>query len=84
MCSSSRKTEAQLGEARAEPADQILGRAVMIGEVPGRKAGVMIGDHFFDGSLRVDVAVRTGYLPHSVEDSANGQVGGQFEPTGLW
>ena len=42
----------------------------MIGEVSGRKAGVMIDEHFFDGLLRLDVAVRAGYLPHSVEDSA--------------
>ena len=47
----------------------------MIGEIPGCKAGVMIDDkYFFDGLLRLDVAVRAGKPPHSVEDPANGQV----------
>jgi hypothetical protein len=72
------------GEFLSKLTDEVFGWSVMIGEVPGRKAGVMIGEHFFDGSLRLDVAVRAGYLPHSVEDSANGQIGGQLEPTRLW
>jgi hypothetical protein len=72
------------GEFFSELTDEIFGWSVMIGEVLGRKAGVMISEHFFDGALRLDVAVLAGYLPHSVEDSANGQVGGQLEPTRLW
>ena len=36
------------GELAAEGADEILGRAVMVGEVPGREPGIMIGEHRVD------------------------------------
>src|SRR5205814_2639889 len=46
------------GEALVESADQILGRTVMVGEIPGREAGIMIIEHRRDGALRVNPAMR--------------------------
>src|SRR6516162_11640408 len=55
-------------ETAAEVADEGLGRAVMIGEIPGREPGVVVGEHLVDRPHRVDRAMRTGDLPHPVED----------------
>ena len=54
----------------AELADQILGRAVMVGEVPGGKPGIVIGEHVLDRPRRVDRAMAAGDLPHAIEQPA--------------
>ncbi len=58
------------GEPAPELADQILGRAVMIGEVPAGESGIVIGEHRLDRARRVDGAMGAGNLPHPVEDAA--------------
>jgi probable F420-dependent oxidoreductase len=67
------------GEAPTETADQILGRAVMIGEVPGGEPGVVIGEHLVDRARRVYRAMRPRHLPHPVEDAADREVCGERE-----
>ena len=67
------------GELPAEGADEILGRAVMVGEVPGREPGIMISEHRVDRARRVDRAMRARHLPHPVQDAADRQIGGELE-----
>src|SRR5215469_17031916 len=62
--------------------DKILRRAVMIGEVPGGEAGVVVREHLFDGAFGVDRTVAAGDLPHSVEDPADLQIGGDLKTAG--
>ena len=59
------------------------GRPVVIGQVPGGEAGVVVGDHL--GHSRVDWAVTAGDLPlgtipegQAVEQPADAQVGGEL------
>ena len=77
--SASRAGAVARGELPAEGADEILGRAVMVGEVPGREPGVMIGEHRRDRPRRVDRAMRAGYLPHPVQDAADREIGSELE-----
>src|SRR5215469_10509561 len=68
-------------EPAAKGADEILRRAIMIGEVPRGEAGVVIGEHLLDGARRVDMAVDARDLPHAVQDAANAEICGELEPT---
>jgi hypothetical protein len=54
------------GESPAKFADEILGRAVMVGQVPSGKTRLVIGGHRIDRAHRVYCAMRAGNLPHSV------------------
>src|SRR5437660_10075946 len=67
------------GELAAEIPDQILGRAVMVGEVPGGEPGIVIGEHRRDRARRVDGAMRARDLPHPVEEAADREIGGERE-----
>jgi hypothetical protein len=67
----------------AERADQLLGRAVMVGKVPGRKAGRVIMEHRLDRAPGVDRAMRTRHLPHPVQDAADLKIGGELKPARL-
>ena len=60
-------------------ADEILGGPVMVGKIPARKSGVVIRKHLGDRALRIDVPMRTGDLPHAVEDPADAEIGGKLE-----
>jgi hypothetical protein len=66
-----------LGKAAAEFADQILGRAVMVGEVPGHEAGIVIGEHRLDSPRRIDPAMRARHLPHPIQGTADIEIGRQ-------
>ena len=73
------------GEAAAEVADKVLGRTIMVGEIPGGEPGVMmIGEHFVDGAAGVDHAMAAGDLPHAVQDPANRKIGGELEAVRCW
>lgn len=61
-------------EQPAEGADEILGWAVMIGKVPGREAGVVMGEHRFDGARRIDRTMSAGDLPHPVQYPADAEI----------
>src|SRR6516164_471712 len=58
------------GEEAAEIADEVLGRAVMIREIPGCEPGVVIGKHLVDRAHRFDRAMCARDLPHPIEDAA--------------
>ena len=77
--SESRSAPWRAANSPAEAADEILGRAVMVGEVPGGEPGVVIGEHLLDRARRVDTAMRAGDLPHPVQDAADAEIGGQLE-----
>jgi hypothetical protein len=64
--------------------DEILGRAVMVREVPGGEPGIVIGEHRLDRACRIDPAMAAGDLPHPVEQPADCQIGGEGKPAGLW
>jgi hypothetical protein len=70
-----------LGTFAAELADEILCRSVVVGQIPRGKPGTVIGEHLGDGGPRLDATVGSGYLPHTVEQSANREAGSQFELT---
>src|SRR5438270_699944 len=52
------------GEFLSKFTGEVFGCSVMIGEVPRRKAAVMIDGPLFDGLLGLDVAGRAGYPRH--------------------
>ena len=68
-------------ELSAEGADELLGRAVMVGEVPSREPGLVISEHRRDGARRVDRAMRARDLPHPVQDAADREVCRERETT---
>ena len=68
-----------LGELAPKLADEILGGAVMVREVPGGEARVVIREHLGDRARRIDAAMRAGDLPHAVEDAADIDIGGELE-----
>jgi hypothetical protein len=53
----------------------------MIGEVPGGKPGAATRKHLFDGAPRVDRAVGARDLPHSIQDAADVEIGGELQAT---
>src|SRR5262249_60836353 len=67
------------GELPAEGPDEVLGRPVMIGEVPRGEPSIVIGEHGFDGARRIDRTMRAGNLPHPVQDPADAEIGGGLE-----
>src|SRR3974377_1524046 len=66
------------GEAREEVADEILGRTVMVGQVPSGKTGLVVGGHRIDRAHRVYCAMGAGDLPHPVQDAADGEIGSEL------
>jgi len=68
------------GVPAAKLTDEVLGRSVMVGEVPGREAGLDMGGHAFERLLAFDAAVGAGDLPHAVQDAADGEIGREREP----
>ena len=66
------------GESPAEVADEILGRAVMVGQVPSRKTGLVVGGHLINRAHRVYCAMGAGNLPHPVQDAADGKIGSKL------
>src|SRR5882762_7431567 len=71
---------ALFGKALPKPADQILGRAVMIGEVPAGKAGIVIGEHRRDRAFRINRAMRPRDLPHPIQHPADVESGRELKP----
>ena len=67
-----------------ELADEVLGRPVVVRQVPGGEAGVVVGQHGVDGRRRINAAVGAGHLPHAVEDAADGQAINETEAGFLW
>ena len=53
------------GVAAPELADEVFGRSVVVGEVPGREAGIVVIEHGRGAATRVDLAVAAGHLPHA-------------------
>src|SRR5437763_14937786 len=70
-------------KALPEPADQIFGRPVMVGEVPTRKPGIVVAEHRIDRALRVDPAMRPRHLPHPVQYVADAQTRRELKPARL-
>ena len=66
------------GESPEEVADEILGWAVMVGQVSSGKAGLVIGGHRIDRAHRVYCAMSAGNLPHPVQDAADGEIGSKL------
>ena len=67
------------GELAPEASDEVLSRAVMIGQVPSRKPGVVIREHLCDCAGGVDIPVGAGDLPHPVQKTADREIGGELE-----
>jgi hypothetical protein len=67
------------GELTPEGSDKVLGRTVMVGEIPSCEPRIVIGEHLIDRAHRVDGAVGARDLPHSVEDTADAEIGGELE-----
>ena len=70
-------------KALPEPADQIFGRPVMVGEVPTRKPGIVVAEHRIDRALRIDPAMRPRHLPHPVQYVADAQTRRELKPARL-
>jgi len=66
-------------EPAPEISDKFLGRAVMVGEVPGGKPGIVIGEHRVDCAPGIDMAVSARDLPHPVQDTADAEISGELE-----
>ena len=66
------------GESPAELADEILGWAIMVGQVPGSKTGLVVGGHRINRAHRVYCAMGARNLPHPVQDAADGEIGSQL------
>jgi hypothetical protein len=66
------------GESSAEITNEILGWTVMVGQVPSGKTGLVIGGHRINRALRVYCAMRSGDLPHPVQDAADGEIGSKL------
>src|SRR5690242_20466951 len=67
------------GKLAPEVSDKVLRRAVMIGEVPSGKPGVVIREHLRDCPGGLDIAVRAGDLPHPVQKEADRKIRGELE-----
>jgi hypothetical protein len=66
------------GESPEEIADEILGRAIMVGQIPSSKAGLVVGGHRINRAHRVYCAMGAGNLPHPVQDAADGEIGSKL------
>jgi hypothetical protein len=67
------------GELAPEVSDEVLGRALMIGEVPCGEAGIMIGEHLCNCPSGRDVAVSARDLPHPVQNAGDAEIRGELE-----
>ena len=68
------------GELTSEASDEVLSRAVMVGEVPSGKSGVVIREHLLYRAGGLDIAVRARDLPHPVQKAADREIRGELEP----
>ena len=68
------------GVPAAKLTDEVLGGSVVVGEVPGREAGIDVGGHASERLLAFDAAVGAGCLPHAVQHAADGEIGSEREP----
>ena len=75
-----RRLAALGGVPAAKLTDEVLGGSVVVGEVPGREAGIDVGGHASQRPLAFDVAVGAGCLPHAVQHAADGEIGREREP----
>jgi hypothetical protein len=66
------------GESPKEVANEILGGAVMVGQIPSRKTGLVVGKHRIDRAHRVYCAMGAGNLPHPVQDATDGEIGSKL------
>jgi len=66
------------GELAPEVSDQVLGRAVMVGKVPGGKTGIVISEHLFDCPGGFNVAMGARDLPHPVQNATDPKIGGKL------
>jgi hypothetical protein len=64
--------------------NKILGRAVMVSQVPGGEAGVMIVRHILECGLRIDTPMRPGYLPHTVQEAADAHIRSELKLACWW
>jgi hypothetical protein len=67
------------GELASEVSDEVLGRAVMIGEVPSGKPRIVKREHLCDCAGGLDVAVGARDLPHPVQKAADRKIRGELE-----
>src|SRR6202022_3657101 len=72
------------GEPAAEVADKILGRTIMVGEIPGGEPGIVVGEHLVDRAPGLDRAMAARDLPHAVQDPADREIGGELEAARGW
>ena len=63
-------------EAAPKGADEILGRAVMVGEVPSREPDVVVSEHLLDGAGGIDGPVAARDLPHAIQNAADAEIRG--------
>jgi hypothetical protein len=67
------------GELAPEVSDEVLSRAVMIGEIPSGEPGVVIREHLCDCAGWLDVPVGARDLPHPVQKAADREIRGELE-----
>ena len=67
------------GVPAAKLTDEVFGGSVVVGEVPGREAGIDVGGHASERLLAFDTAVGAGCLPHAVQHAADGEIGRERE-----
>src|SRR5262249_42412737 len=70
-----------IGKLAPELADKILGWTVMVRKIPARESGIMIREHFRNGSARRDRAVCSGHLPQAVQNPADPEVRSEIKTT---
>src|ERR1051326_2454983 len=63
-----------LGKASPETADQVLGRAIMVCQIPCREACIVVAEHRLDRALRVYTAMRPRHLPHPIQLTTDLQI----------
>src|SRR5437764_537317 len=67
------------GELAPESPNQVLGGAVMVGEVPSGKPGIVIREHLRNCAGGLDRAVGARDLPHPVQKAADREIRGEPE-----
>ena len=63
--------------------DEVLCRAVVVGQVPSGETRFHVREHGYHRRGRVNTPMSTGNLPHAVQQAAGFHIRRELEPTGL-